>query len=632
MRLNPSQPYNNGSYAELLIFDAFRGVEMSEAICFNSLHLMSHSEKRMGELDFVLVCSRGIFVFEVKGGRVYQNEGRWYSRSRQRNYSIENPFNQSRTALFSMLDSLNEKGISLECVPVGYGVLLPNTLGLTSSLEYDAFMFGCKNILKGFSSWLNKFIEYWVKKVDSPVNLSAHEILEIANLLRPDSILNQRAAKVSACIDHLNAMQKQVVTAFENKQRVICEGAAGTGKTYLIKLISREFVHPDEKILVLCESRWLKGRLKSDLNTSNIVVATIDSLQVDSRRSFISQYDVVIVDEAQDLYQSNKLCKLEPYIKGGFQKGRWVLFQDLINQSEFFESPDESVMEYLKNSCDVHLSLDVAYRYSRTTLNFLSNLLDSDRIATKKIQGPDVEIFSSDTEQDEIKQVEFVISNALKAGYRHSDITILSSNPFFDSCASRTSDTVLRNIVQLDDFNVKNMPLPGISFSELNHFKGLENKVIVLVDFKKKCLDNTSKAYVAMTRASEHLFVVWSTGESPIPLSFSEPKAISSLDDISESIDMADWQEVLDLTFLLEECAAFIKLNVPVPICGYELVLTDKVVSEVELAWPQSKLCIFGDDTEPKDIDEFVSAGWTCFQSPFSNTELNEISKLILDS
>ncbi|MGR5453533.1 NERD domain-containing protein [Vibrio alfacsensis] len=629
MRLNPSQPYNNGSYAELLVFDAFRGVEMSEAICFNSLHLVSHSEKRMGELDFVLVCSRGIFVFEVKGGRVYQNKGRWYSRSSQRNHSIENPFNQSRTALFSMLNSLIEKGIALANVPVGYGVLLPNTLRLENSIEYDSLMLGCKSALKGFNSWLNSFIGYWVKKVDSPVTLSVNEISQIANLLRPGSILNEKAKRALTCIEHLNVMQKQVVTAFENEHRIICEGAAGTGKTHLIKLISREFISPEKKVLVLCESKWLKGRLKSELSASNIVIATIDSLQVESRRSFTSQYDVVIVDEAQDLYQSKKISILESYIKGGFREGRWVLFQDLLNQREFFDSPDELVIEQLKNCCDVHLSLDIAYRYSRVTLNFLSNLLGSDTIATKKIQGPDVEIFSSDTEQDEIKQVEFAISKALKAGYCYSDITILSSNTFFDSCVSSVSEVVLRNIVQLDDFNVKNMPLPEISFSELNHFKGLENKVIVLVDFDEKFLDNTSRAYVALTRASERLFVVWASGESPIPTSYSDSEAISILDDCSESVDMTAWQEVLDLTLLLEECAALIKLSAPVPICGYELVLGDAVISEVELAWPQSKVCIFDDRAEMNNIDKFSSLGWRYYQAPLCDEKLGEVSTLV---
>lgn len=629
MRLNPSQPYNNGSYAELLVFDAFRGVEMSEAICFNSLHILSHSEKRMGELDFVLVCSRGIFVFEVKGGRVYQNKGRWYSRSSQRNHSIENPFNQSRTALYSMLNSLIEKGISLTNVPVGYGVLLPNTLRLENSIEYDSLMLGCKRALKGFNSWLNSFIGYWVEKVDSPVTLSVNEISQIANLLRPGSIFNEKTKSALTCIEHLNVMQKQVVTAFENEQRIICEGAAGTGKTHLIKLISREFASPEKKVLVLCESKWLKGRLKSELSTSNIVIATIDSLQVESRRSFTSQYDLVIVDEAQDLYQSNKINILESYIKGGFREGRWVLFQDLLNQSNFFDSPDDLVIEQLKDCCDVHLSLDIAYRYSRVTLNFLSNLLGSDRIATKKIQGPDVEIFSSSTVQDEIEQVEFAISKALKAGYCYSDITILSSNSFFDSCVSSVSESVLRNIVQLDDFNVKNMPLPEISFSQLNHFKGLENKVIVLVDFDEKCLDNTSKAYVALTRASERLFVVWASGESPIPLSYSTSEATSTLDENSESVDMTAWQEVLDLTLLFEECAALIELCAPAPICGYELVFGDAVVSEVELAWPQSKVCIFDDRAEKNTIDKFSSLGWKYYQAPLCEEELGEVSTLV---
>jgi superfamily I DNA/RNA helicase len=141
--------------------------------------------------------------------------------------------------------------------------------------------------------------------------------------------------------------------------------------------------------------------------------------------------------------------------------------------------------------------------------------LGSDRILTKKIQGPDVEIFSSENKQDEKKQVEQVLTRALKAGYSYSDITILSNNSFFDSCVYSLSEAVLKNIIQLDDFNVKNTLLSEISFSELKHFKGLENKVIILVDFNENCLANTSKAYVALTRASELLFVVWAAGNPP---------------------------------------------------------------------------------------------------------------------
>ena len=531
MRLSPSQPYNNDSYAELLIFDGFRNIEMPEAICFNSLHLVSHSYKRMSEIDFTLVCSQGVFVFEVKGGRVFQSEGKWYSRSNQKNHLIQNPFNQSRNALFSLIDSLKSKKLISVKVPVGYGALFPDTISLDDSIEYDPSMYGNRQVLKGFSSWLHRFIKYWVDKVESPYCLDTSEILAIANYLRPGSIFKQ-ARKSNVC--HLNAIQKQVVTAFENDKRIICEGAAGTGKTHLIKLIAQRCIHPETKLLVLCESNWLKRRLKTILDGLNTVVATIDSLKIESQRTFITQYDVVIVDGAQEIYQVQKINLLESYIKGGFNNGKWLFFEDLTNKSESFTQPEMLMIEKIKGFCNVHLRLEVAYRYSNPILSSLTNSLDSDSVSTKKVNSPDIEVFSSITKQDEKEKLEIILLKAIKSGYRYADITIISTNSFLESVVSFLPERILNNIIQIDDFNVKSFPLNGVTFSEINHFNGLENKVIILVDFSKQSLDNPSQTYMALTRASEHLFILWTAGEEQKCINNYSRAELDLLDDILE--------------------------------------------------------------------------------------------------
>ncbi|GAD79753.1 nuclease-related domain-containing DEAD/DEAH box helicase [Vibrio ezurae] len=626
MRLSPPQPYNNDSYAELQIFDAFRSVEMSDAICFNSLHLVSHREKKMSEIDFVLVCHKGIFVFEVKGGRVFQKSGKWYSRSKQKSHSIENPFNQARSALFSLVDSLKLEKILSPRVPIGYGVLLPNTVSSGTSVEYDALMSGSKTALKGFSSWLENFIQFWVNKVKAPTTLSSEDITKIANYLRPNSLVSD---KPLSSFEKLNGLQQQVITAFEYDKRVICDGAAGTGKTLLVEVIAKECISDDKKLLVLCESKWLKGRLKTRLHSTNIVVATIDSLQVDSRRAFISQYDVVIVDEAQDLYRLDKINLLDKYINGGLDKGKWIFFQDLANQSVFFSTPETEAIEKIKNASDVSLSLDTAYRYSRTTLNYISDLLGKDKLPTKKVNGPEVELFASDDEDSERKNIETIIYKVLSLGYRHSDITLLSDNLFIESVVSQLPKSLLTSVIQVDDFNVRTFPLGGISFSELEHFKGLENKVVILVDFSKKCLDNTPKAYVAMTRASERLFIAWTSDEQTTYINVTQPTEVSVLDETSETTLAPGWKEVLETTLLEEECETFIAKKLLPPICGYELIVDEMVVSDAELAWPKVHLCIFSDETEHKDIEKFKSEGWRCYQTPLTDDELDEVSKII---
>lgn len=511
MKISPSKPYNNESYAELQIFDAFRNVHMPYAICFNSLHIVSHRDKKMSEIDFVVVCTKGVFIFEVKGGRVFQQNGKWYTRSKQIDYGIDNPFRQSRRAMFSLLDSLILKGLMTTCIPRGYGVLLPNTINLQESVEYDSAMFGVKNCLKGFSSWLESFINYWMGKTDSPQQLNVDDIDKIANYLRPGSLLEREQEFCK--LEYLNIKQKQVIDAFELGKRIVCEGAAGTGKTHLMVRLAKKFINQNQTLLVLCESKWLKGYLKSQFSTTNIVVSTLESLVVESRRAFISHYDAVLVDEAQDLYHSHKIDLLDFYLKGGLRLGRWVFFQDLVNQRYFFKKPNNSAINYLKSISDVQLNLDIAYRHSSESLNYLYDLIGSGAINMKISRGPKVEEFTSKNEMDEIAKSEDVIFSAINNGYRYSDITLISNKRFCDSIVSKFPSHLLENINQLDDFNIQILQREGIGFSQLHHFKGLENKVIILLDFDEMCFKNTPKAYLALTRGSERLYIVWAAAE-----------------------------------------------------------------------------------------------------------------------
>ncbi|MUK26206.1 nuclease-related domain-containing DEAD/DEAH box helicase [Aliivibrio fischeri] len=614
MKISPPQPYNNDSYAELVIFDAFRNIEMDEAICFNSLHLVSHREKRISEIDFILVCTKGIFVFEVKGGRVFQKQGKWFSKSKQKTHAIQNPFNQSRGALFSLVDSLISNGFLLANVPIGYGVFVPNTISLSDSVEYDQAMCGTKKNLKGFRSWLSRFIEYWVSKNDEPKALCYEEIQTIANYLRPGSISKEI---LLSSFNHLNSMQQQVVTAFENNKRTICEGAAGTGKTFVIEALAKEYVSREENLLILCESKWLKNKLKYNLSSVNIVVATIDSLEVESRRAFVNQYDAVIVDEAQDMYDEKKLEVIERFIKGGLPKGKWLFFQDLVNQSGSYGGLAVSSVKRVEEYSDVRLTLDISYRYTRPILNFLSRVLDVDAIPTSKIDGSNVEVFSSSTRQAEVMHIERGIAKLINMGYLLSDITILSPNTFLDSVISSLPTHLLNQVVQIDDFNIKNLPRNQLSFSEIKNFRGLDNKVVLLVDFSQRVMNNASQAYIAFTRASDFLFIVEAAGNNVFSTKIEPGVEVGSV--------MDDWQKVLDLTLLLDECRTLMELRFPPPKCGFKIQVDKESISEVELAWIKSKVCIFADHVEFDEVKKWIKLGWKCFQAPLSSEEIAEL-------
>ncbi len=63
------------SKAEKRIFALLRGVDLgAPATALHSLNLSEHDYKLVGELDFLLITHRGIYVLEVKGGRVRRGQ------------------------------------------------------------------------------------------------------------------------------------------------------------------------------------------------------------------------------------------------------------------------------------------------------------------------------------------------------------------------------------------------------------------------------------------------------------------------------------------------------------------------------------------------------------------------------
>src|SRR5258708_37533151 len=79
MRMIPHQVSSSTqSDAEKALFRRLRLVDDSDwSLALHSLNLAEHVWKRVGEIDFLLVGSRGIYVLEVKGGHVSRSQGVW---------------------------------------------------------------------------------------------------------------------------------------------------------------------------------------------------------------------------------------------------------------------------------------------------------------------------------------------------------------------------------------------------------------------------------------------------------------------------------------------------------------------------------------------------------------------------
>jgi len=58
------------SNAERKMYDVLQEMDLKNAYVLHSLGLPRHRSKIYGEIDFVVVCERGVACLEIKGGRV----------------------------------------------------------------------------------------------------------------------------------------------------------------------------------------------------------------------------------------------------------------------------------------------------------------------------------------------------------------------------------------------------------------------------------------------------------------------------------------------------------------------------------------------------------------------------------
>ena len=65
------------SNAERKMYDVLQELNLKNACVLHSLGLPRHRSKIYGEIDFVVVCERGVACLEIKGGRVECHDGQW---------------------------------------------------------------------------------------------------------------------------------------------------------------------------------------------------------------------------------------------------------------------------------------------------------------------------------------------------------------------------------------------------------------------------------------------------------------------------------------------------------------------------------------------------------------------------
>ena len=526
MRMVPASPHDTGSQAEKRIFERLRAAFDDRYTACHSLRPTRHPHKRFPEIDFVICGPEGLYVIEVKGGSIACHDGVWQYRDRygRSTPSHEGPFRQAQTALHGLMDDLraNLPADVLDRLTTGYGVVFPDCEWSSDGAEWDPEMLADARRSRDLEGWLRNLFEYWHERDGRRARPDDGDFERLQAYLRPqvdasadeDELrLFDQVEDARRCTARLTADQMRMADVAEANPRVLCAGGAGTGKTFLAERLARRWAEAGRQVALVCRSPWLRHFLASRLSVPGLTVSLMDGVRLDCRRAGLDRFDALIVDEGQDLFEMRSIETLDGVLAGGLGAGRWCWFHDLNNQAltRRFEQRARSYLESLE---PVRMPLRINCRNTRIILEWIQDTLGADLGVQGAGAGPDVRMqYARDRPESAERTTREIRELVDVGGLAPGSVTILSPCEFVESSVALMPSDIACRVRKLDEFSMREMPGDKVGFAKIEHFKGLENEAIVVVDLPAPTAADRKSAehYVAMSRARSVLSLIYRT-------------------------------------------------------------------------------------------------------------------------
>ena len=524
---------------ERIVFDLLSKLD-NTGIALHSVWQKNQNKKLFGEIDFLLITKRGLLCLEVKGGIVGRENGEWYSITKNdKKVKIHNPFKQAQDCMYSLKKQLKNIPKFKDAI-IGMGVIFPecifNAVGndLTTEVIFDY------NYNGSFKDYIANTYKYWEEEYLNKQNIKG-KILSEDDICSLHKILRADFQAIPSMNSELDFLGKQIVLLteeqnillndlMEENERLLIQGVAGTGKSIIAIERTQQLIASGINVAYMCFNKNMADYAKRKIGNipESSFIGTFNSLlnqylpDYDKNiklpelcSSFLKnnikpkQYDVLIIDEAQDLMNLNIIEVLSLFLKQGIELGNWALFFDP-NQNIFqhSESFDETV-EYLKKGCGAFLfKLYTNCRNTKQIAEKVASVTKTGAARIMNITGQDVIIEPYESEKDLISKLKYRIQSLITSGIKPGNIIILSKY--------KLQNSGLKNVSNICNCTLKEMHgLPETDTSALKYytvqsFKGLDSDIVFYIDIDGfGDLNNRMLNYVGMSRAKILLYAFY---------------------------------------------------------------------------------------------------------------------------
>ncbi|MDB4928235.1 MAG: hypothetical protein JWM10_719 [Myxococcaceae bacterium] len=497
---------------------------------------------REGEADFVIIHRRlGMLVLEVKGGDLLFESHQWFRLKAGGRERVKNPYEQARDNMHSLVEYVARR--TPAPLLYGYAVVFPDHVAdgtWPADAEASATMLNAD--MPNLGARVVAAMEAWARRrrqlTDAEFQQVVDALLPRLRLRRP---LGPWAIQASARLLEVTAGQVRALDAPWARERVLVEGPAGSGKTFIAIERALRAAGDGSEVLFVCFNgalaAWLREQLAQDVGRSgaakrisvhhfhalarNIALqggvpfvvpeepaararfwAEEASGRLEQAMDFVGmRFDVIVVDEAQDLRTEWWYAILG--LRRSEQESPVWVFRD--DHQALFGTPPQIPLEFER-----HESLEENCRNTRAIAAGASSIGGTS--APARFGAPDgrtIEVIEASGLNHRSLATEIVERLLREDGLQPGQIVLIGPRALANGSLKGARE--LSGVPLTDD--AREWRLGGrILVTTARKFKGLEADVVVLYDLGGLSVGEgaftRADLYVAMTRARAHLIAV----------------------------------------------------------------------------------------------------------------------------
>ncbi len=542
-------------------------------VVFHSLEIAQHVSQVQGEADFVVIApGHGVLVIEVKSHESIEADGHGRWRYGNRDWVTRSPFEQASGAQHSIIEYLQSKGAG----PVGYPIFHAAWLTQLSKSKFgagigwhewqllDAADLAADKAPSAIIRTLNKASAHLADTISGYRRVEGQpdqaHTRRITELLTPRFQLELSAKELARRREHeqatFTAEQVKILDVVGSNPRLLVEGPAGSGKTWVAAEAARRAAENGKRTLVVVFNRLIEARL-AELCGEGIEVRRIHSLMAqvvdrhagknEAQRKLASgrvepdwydvtlpeqaleaalelgpQYDYLVVDEAQDVALPQYLDVLDELLVDGLVQAPVFITGDFDHQviyrrhegadeaTDAPPTPRETILRRVPDMMSLRLTSNV--RTTPEVARFVAELIGEPTLYSEHRRSDDdqvsVERHTFTTMDEQQRLLADAVERILSEPFTVRELVILSPYARERSAAGQALADPTADARLTSRLGAGIEDPTRIRWGSIHEFKGIEAPAVILTDVDLSKGYHRDLLYVGASRATDRLVVL----------------------------------------------------------------------------------------------------------------------------